>query len=156
MNQNVNCESTLWLNAELTISFIKGKLTVAWTMWKNVGRCMNSKQPVLCTRLNWASAQCWGIQKHCWLTMKLLRNIEQKIGSPVFMTKSIFFRFKDAEKMVYAKIKIKQSLRPNVIIGEIMRHTIHWPCDPKVCTNLFLSETEEVIFVGLNQSVRNS
>lgn len=56
---------------------------------------------------------------------EIIEKYRTKIGSPAFMTKSIFFRFKDAEKMVYAKIKIKQSLRPNVIIGEIMGHTVH-------------------------------
>lgn len=67
---------------------------------------MNSKQPVLCTRLNWALVRCWGIQKHCWLTMKLLRNIEPKNNRyPGVYNKIHFHRFKDAEKMVYVKIK---------------------------------------------------
>lgn len=54
MNQNVNRTGILWLNAELKISFIKGKLTVAGMIGKNMKRHINSKQPVLCTRLSLA------------------------------------------------------------------------------------------------------
>lgn len=56
---------------------------------------------------------------------EIIKKYRTKNRQPGIYDKIHFFRFKDAEKMVYAKIKIKQSLRPNVIIGEIMGHTVH-------------------------------